>query len=84
MTTMTAITMDFIGYELDPGIYGFSIRKNAHETADIPGAEVSLTLKENVQYPTDPYTGAVVSNKMTGKKRRRRRRDRRHRQRTGY
>lgn len=57
----------FIGYELDPGIYGFSIRKNAHETADIPGAEVSLTLKENVQYPTDPYTGAVVSNKMTGK-----------------
>ena len=33
----------FIGYELDPGIYGFSIRKNAHETADIPGAEVSLT-----------------------------------------
>ncbi len=56
----------FIGYELDPGAYQFSIRKNAHEVADIPKAEVSLTLKENIQYPLDPCTGAVVSNKMTG------------------
>lgn len=56
----------FTGYELDPGDYQFSIRKNAHETADIPGAQISLALKENIQYPADPYTGAAVSNKMTG------------------
>ena len=57
----------FAGYELDPGTYVLSLRKNAHETADIPNAQISLKLAENIQYPTDEITGAVVSNKMTGK-----------------
>ena len=57
----------FAGYELDPGDYQFSIRKNAHETADISWGTNKPCIKENIQYPTDEITGAAVSNKMTEK-----------------
>ena len=44
----------FAGYELDPGTYVLSLRKNAHETADIPNAQISLKLAENIQYQSFP------------------------------
>lgn len=52
----------FTGYELDPGVYTVSLRRDAHTVA----ASFELTLAENVQYPTDAVTGAAVSNKFTG------------------
>ena len=52
----------FSGYELDPGIYTVSLRQDAHTAVH----SFDLTLAENVQYPTDPVTGAKVSNKFTG------------------
>lgn len=52
----------FAGYELDPGTYTVSLRRDAHTVAEA----FDLTLAENVQYPTDPVTGATVSNKFTG------------------
>ena len=56
----------FAGYELDEGEYIFSIRHNAHDVDDDDHAEITCTLSENVQYPTDSTTGAEVSNKFTG------------------
>jgi len=56
----------FAGYELDEGEYVFSLRTDAHNVDDAEGAEVTLTLAENVQFPTDETTGEEVSNKFTG------------------
>ena len=56
----------FAGYELDPGTYVLSLRRDAHTADDAAGAEVSLTLAEGEQFPTDEATDAEVSNKFTG------------------
>lgn len=56
----------FAGYELDPGEYVLSVRHDAHTPDDDANATVALTLGSNVQYPTDPHSGAEVSNKFTG------------------
>ena len=52
----------FAGYELDPGTYTVSLRRDAHAVVEA----FDLTLAGNVQYPTDAVTGAAVSNKFTG------------------
>lgn len=67
MILMTAIktVLQDMSWIREPMYFPFG--KNAHETADIPNAQISLKLAENIQYPTDEITGAVVSNKMTGK-----------------
>ena len=56
----------FAGYELDPGTYVLSLRRDAHTVDDAAGASVTLELAEGVQFPTDEVTGAEVSNKFTG------------------
>ena len=56
----------FSGYELDEGVYTLSVRKDAHTVADIDGAQISVNIADNIQYPTDSVTGAEVSNKFTG------------------
>lgn len=56
----------FAGYELDEGTYTLSLRRDAHTVDDAEGSVISLTAKENYQYPTDSTTGNEVSNKFTG------------------
>lgn len=56
----------FSGYELDAGDYIFTLRRDAHTVDEAEGAVITCTLEDNVQYPTDPVTGAQVSNRFTG------------------
>jgi beta-glucosidase len=52
----------FKGYELDAGDYNFYVSKNAHEVVD----SFTCVAAQNIQYPTDPVTGAAVGNVFTG------------------
>lgn len=56
----------FVGYELDPGTYTLSVRKDAHTEAPAAGASVEIRVEENVQYPTDSVSGNEVRNRFTG------------------
>lgn len=56
----------FAGYELDPGDYAFTLRRNAHTPDAAEGARVTCRLRHNRQFPTDPVTGVEVRNRFTG------------------
>ena len=66
MITMTAIIMVLLAMNWILAIISFPSVKMPMRQQISLGAQISLALKENVQYPADPYTGAAVSNKMTG------------------
>ncbi len=51
----------FTGWELDAGDYEFMVSKNAHEAV-----ERFTCASENIQYPTDSYSGSEVKNLFTG------------------
>ena len=56
----------FAGYELDPGVYRFSLAKNSHiEGEGNVYAAAEATLDAGIRYPTDPDTGAEVVNLYT-------------------
>ena len=50
----------FAGFELDAGVYTFTLGKNAHEAIDA----FEGTVKADITYPTDPTTGAEVKNRF--------------------
>lgn len=52
----------FCGYELDAGDYTFYVSRNAHEAV----GSFTCFASANIQYPTDPVTGAAVGNLFTG------------------
>ncbi len=52
----------FCGYELDAGLYKFSLRHDAHNIA----FTFDYSLAKAAQYPNDPTTGRAVTNKFTG------------------
>ncbi|MCD8327006.1 MAG: glycoside hydrolase family 3 C-terminal domain-containing protein [Lachnospiraceae bacterium] len=52
----------FAGYELDMGEYTFLVSRDAHNEVD----SFTCTISQNIQYPEDPDTGAVVTNLFTG------------------
>lgn len=54
----------FTGYELDEGTYEIYVMTNAHDVNDELTHE--MTLAANIQYATDPDTGAEVGNLFTG------------------
>ncbi|MDC7287481.1 glycoside hydrolase family 3 C-terminal domain-containing protein [Blautia schinkii] len=57
----------FKGYELDPGDYVVSVRKNSHEVAgDSNGNSLSITysLKDGITYETDSKSGNTVENRF--------------------
>lgn len=56
----------FEGYELEAGDYTFTLRHDAHTVDAGDGSSVTLRLRKGVHFPTDPATGAEVSNRFTG------------------
>ena len=57
----------FKGYELDPGDYEISVRKNAHQVAENAAGDaltLTYTLEKGVEYPTDAVTGNTVENRF--------------------
>ena len=62
------------GYELDPGTYHVKLMHNAHELADIDGADITFEIEDigesgvmrGIAYKQDPTTGARVRNRFTG------------------
>ena len=50
----------FKGWELDPGSYLFSLRKNAHENSAIEPVEKKLS--DGIRYETDTVTGTEITN----------------------
>ena len=56
----------FVGYELDAGQYGFSLRHDAHTPDASAGASVTCIMRRGAEFPTDAVTGAEVTNRFTG------------------
>ena len=51
----------FTGWELDPGRYTFMISRDAHNVVD-----TFTCTSDNIQYPTDTFSGNEVKNLFTG------------------
>lgn len=56
----------FAGWELDPGVYTLTLRRDAHTVDDAAGATIPLALSQGRRYPTDEKTAAAVTNRFTG------------------
>lgn len=56
----------FVGYELDAGVYTFSLRHDAHTPSEAAGAVSRCRLSHPARYPQDERTGVEVTNRFTG------------------
>ena len=56
----------FKGYEIEAGDYIISLRKNAHEVADIENAQITYSLATGIKIDKDPVTQTLVKNRFTG------------------
>ena len=58
-------TNRFVGYELERGEYGISVRTDAHTVAACEGASFVYDVEKTIRFATDPVTGERVTNRFT-------------------
>ena len=58
-------TNRFVGYELERGEYGISVRTDAHTVADCENASFRYGVEKTIRFASDPVTGERVTNRFT-------------------